>query len=219
MPSPLQEWLNQIAEDSVAVLLQGALQVANTAWQTSVYPPYTAELQGRFPFDGNAESMATLENFGQFFGANGTISEFTKTYIQPFVNTKTTPWTHLTVGNHILGLTSELLANLERAHKIKTMYFADGTKVPSAQFSIKPRRLDPQASGVNLQLANRTLLYRHGPIEPLYARWPLQGEQQQVLISISNFEGKTHSLTFSGPWAWFKLLKASQLTASGSPGF
>jgi type VI secretion system protein ImpL len=216
MPSPLNQWLNQIADDSVGVLLQGARQVANGAWETTVYPPYVAELQGRFPFDGQAESVATLENFGQFFAPEGTMEKFIQTYIKPFVDTSKAPWKPLMVGNHSLGLPFDLLASLERANQIKTMYFAEGSKTPSAQFSIKPRRLDPQASSVNLQLGNHGLIYRHGPIEPIYVKWPLQGERQQAMVAITNFEGKTHSLTFSGPWAWFKLLKATQITAGNS---
>jgi hypothetical protein len=75
------------------------------------------------------------------------------------------------------------------------------------------------ASGILPDHYTSQVIARLQAIEPIYARWPLQGERQTVSITLTGFDGKNHSLTFSGPWAWFKMLKATRITAVGNAGF
>lgn len=214
MPAPLNRWLNEIAENSAGVLLIGARQMLSTIWQNTVYPNYQANIQEKFPFNSKSDTTVSLNNFGDFFGANGTLAIFIKNSLQPFINTTHDTWTLKQVGGHTLGLSSEMLTQLARATFICNTYFTDDNKIPSTYFSIRPRFLNAQTSSVYLQFANQTLLYRHGPQQIANWHWPANGDVQQASITFSDFNGQTHSQMFDGPWGWFQLLSNASLQST-----
>lgn len=218
MPTPLNQWLNEIADNSVGVLLSGAHRVINNAWRANVYPSYQTKLQGKFPFNKQNEIAVSLTDFGDFFGSGGTYSQFFQTYLKPFINTTHSPWNLVLIGNHTLGLSDSTIKQLESANTITNTFFASGSKLPSIQFAIQPRLLDPQISSVSVQLATQNLTYRHGPQQTLSWHWPDSSDTQQASISYNDFKGQNNSQTFDGAWAWFRLLNNSQITYSGKPG-
>jgi type VI secretion system protein ImpL len=218
LPFPVNQWVNEIANNSLALLLQGAKQEINNAWQTTVMPVYSENIQGRFPFNTRSEAYVTLANFADFFGNGGILPQFIQRYLMPFINTARSPWAQYQVGGYTLGLSQSTLMALEKADAIRRMYFPNNTKNPSVLFSIQPRVLDFQSSSVSLQLANQSFTYRHGP-QQIYAwNWPATGDFQQVSIAFNDFLGKTSSETLAGPWAWFSLINSAQLKSTNVPG-
>ena len=218
MPAPLNRWLNEIADNSFALLLQGAHQTINAAWQSNVMPTYQTDIQGRFPFNSQSDAFVNMTSFGNFFGANGTFAQFFQTYLAPFIDTATSAWHQRQVGNYSLGIALNTLDLLQKAALIHNLYFQSGNQIPLTQFSIRPRFLDPQSSSVFVQLASQNLTYQHGPQASLSWKWPIPSDTQQVNISFSDFQGQNFSRTFDGPWGWFKLLSTTQLQATGAPG-
>lgn len=218
MPTPINQWLNEIADNSAGVLLSGAHRVVNNAWRTNVYPNYQTKLQGKFPFNKQNEVAISLNDFGDFFGHEETYSQFFQTYLKPFINTTHSPWSLVSVGNHTLGLSDNTVKQLETATTIGNTFFINGNKLPTIQFTIQPRLLDPQISSVSVQLATQNLTYRHGPQQTFSWHWPDSSDTQQASVSYSDFKGQNNSQTFDGTWAWFRLLSNSQITYSGKPG-
>lgn len=218
LPAPVNQWVNEIADNSFGLLLEGAKQTINTAWQSTVMPTYKVNIQGRFPFSQQTDAYVNLINFGEFFGNGGVFSQFFQTYLSPFINTSHLTWSQYQVGGQSLGLSRETVSALEQADKIRAMYFANNDKTPSVNFSLQPRILDLQSSSVALQLAGQSLSYRHGPQQLYVWHWPAAGDMQQVLLAFNDFSGKTSSNTLEGPWAWFQLLNASPIEATGVPG-
>lgn len=218
MPAPLNRWLNEIADSSFNVILQGARQTINTAWQNNVLPTYQTNIQGRFPFNSQSDAFVSMTGFGDFFGINGTFEQFYQTYLAPFVDSSQTPWRQKQVGNYSLGIAKNVIAQLEKAALIHNMYFQNGNQTSLIQFAIKPRFLDPQSSSIYLQLANQNLTYQHGPQQTLNWKWPIPTDSQQVNVTFNDFQGQNYSRTFDGPWAWFKLLNDSQIQTIGTPG-
>lgn len=218
LPAPLNRWVNEIADNSFALLLQGAHETINTAWKNNVAPIYQANIQKRFPFNNQADTFVNITSFGNFFGSGGVLLQFFQTYLQPFIDTAHTPWRQYQVGNYSLGLNNDTLIQLQRAALIRRLYFPNDDKNPAVQFYIQPRFLDSQSSSVYVQLADQNLTYRHGPQQPFNWHWPLPSNTQQVNVSFSDFQGQDFSMTLNGPWAWFKLLATTQLQATGAPG-
>jgi type VI secretion system protein ImpL len=219
LPAPLGQWVDDIANNSLGLLLQGAHQAINTAWQNTVVPTYQNNIQDRFPFNSQTDAFVNLNSFGNFFGNGGVLPQFIQTYLAPFIDISHGSWRLYQVGGYSLGLSANTVAQLEKSALIRTMYFQNGDKNPVMQFSIQPRILDSQSSSVYIQLADQNLTYRHGPQQSLSWHWPSANDAQQVNISFSDFQGQNFSRTLEGPWAWFKLLSTSQaLQATGTPG-
>lgn len=117
-----------------------------------------------------------------------------------------------------MGLSDATIALLSRASLIRSMYFQGANNTPAVQFSIQPRYLDPQASSINIQLANQSITYRHGPPQSLHWHWPFVGDTQQVSFSFSDFHNQNFSRSFDGPWGWFQMLNATRLEKADTPG-
>ncbi len=218
LPAPLNAWFTQIADNSMDVLLKGAHQVANTAWKNEVLPFYQTNIQGRFPFVVASENFVDMTNFGAFFGSDGIYAKYFKAYLAPFINSHDSLWRQYTFGIHSLGLSDATIALLSRASLIRSMYFQGANNTPAVQFSIQPRYLDPQASSINIQLANQSITYRHGPPQSLHWHWPFVGDTQQVSFSFSDFHNQNFSRSFDGPWGWFQMLNATRLEKADTPG-
>lgn len=218
LPAPLNQWLNQIADNSLGLLLQGAHQTISAAWQTVVFPPYQSTIQGRFPFGSNEGNAVNMNNFGLFFGGSGVLSQFYQTYLAAFIDSSNDNWKQYQIGNYSLGLNQASIDQLHRAYLIRTTYFHNGENNSSIQFSIKPRFLDPESSSISLQIANQSLMYRHGPPQLISFHWPFQSDTQQVSVSFTDFQDQNYSRTLDGTWAWFQLLNSTELRSTDNPG-
>jgi type VI secretion system protein ImpL len=218
LPAPLNHWLAQVAGNSLSLLMQGARETINTAWQSSVLPYYQANINGRFPFADGTDAYVAIDNFSAFFASKGIMAQFFQSYLSAFIDTTHSSWQQLQLINVALGLSNTTVAELQQTALIRSMYFQNASDSPNMQFSIQPQFLDSQSSSIYVQLANQTLTYRHGPPQPISWSWPMPGDTQQVNISFSDFQGQTSSRTFNGPWAWFALLNASQLQQTDTPG-
>lgn len=218
LPQPVSQWVNSIADNSFALLLQGSHQVINAAWQNTVIPAYQTDIENRFPFSKQSDTYVNLSSFGNFFGDGGVFSQFFKTYLSPFINTSNASWSEYKVGTYSLEISSAAMTQLEQADRIRTLYFPNNSKIPSVNFSIQPRILDLQSRSVYVQLANQSFIYRHGPQQTFNWHWPAVGDTQQVSISFNDFTEKTSSITLDGPWAWFRLLNSTQFQPTGAPG-
>lgn len=217
-PDPLGRWLDEIANNSLGVLLSAAHQVITHAWQTDVLPTYENDLKGRFPFERNTEAVVSMASFGEFFGTDGIMDKFLKAYVLPFVNVNSHPWQAYQFGEYSIGITPAIISKLEKAEAMRKVYFASSGKTPHVQFAIQPRYLDNRASNVTLQYGNQVMGYRHGPQQVSTWLWPLSTETQQASITINDFNGKAYSKTYEGQWAWLKLLESGSFKAANGPG-
>lgn len=218
VPAPLSRWLDEIANNNIGLMLAGAYQVANSAWQATVLPAYQADIKGRYPFASNTDAIVSLNSFGEFFGVEGVIDQFTQTYVMPFIDTSKHPWKQQQFGNYSLNIAPKVLSTLEKAAMIQKLYFANGGKVPALQFAIQPRFLDGQAENVTLQYGNQSLIYRHDPQQAKNWNWPMPIEMQQASLAINDFNGHSYSRSLNGPWAWLQLFKNTKLEGTSGPG-
>lgn len=211
LPPPLSEWLQSISHSSMGLLLQGAHQVVMEAWQDSVIPVYNSTIKGRYPFANDSSSLVTLDNFGKFFGNQGVLPKFYQSYLSSFIDSSHDRLEQFHFGRYALGLNSSTLRQLYSANTILNKYFPNNDNSPLIKFSIKPRYLNSESSGLHLQLANQSLIYRHGPTQSVNFRWPFDRDIQQFSFSFNDFQGQSFAKSFDGPWGWFQLLQFTDL--------
>ncbi|MBS0352012.1 MAG: hypothetical protein JSR33_12700 [Proteobacteria bacterium] len=218
LPMPLRQWVTEIADNSIRLLLQGARQNVNKNWQNSVLPYYRSNIYGHFPFALNDSHTVTLDNFSNFFGGKGVFYQFYQTYLAPFINNNHHTWKLAEIDNLNLNLSNTAINQIQLAVMINNMYFPEGDNKASIKFSIQPLFLDPESSSVNLQLANQSLAYRHGPQQSIPFILPIEGDTQQVVIAFSDFQGQNFSKSIEGSWSWFKMLNSPGFTQDKIPG-
>src|SRR5690606_17827454 len=93
IPSPFADWLGDLSADTGKLFAKGSRQHINEAWQGTVLAEYKRAIAGRYPLERRSANDIKLRDFERFFGYDGTLDNFFKDYLRPFVNTSRTNWT------------------------------------------------------------------------------------------------------------------------------
>lgn len=217
-PDPVRRWLATLAGESWAIVMETARGAVDQAWQRQVVPEWRRTLLDRYPLFKGAGQDASLKDFGSFFGPGGTIEKFVQDTLTPFVNTSGPRWANTQIEGQSLGLSAEMLRQLQLATSIRAAFFPDSTGTsPLIRFTIRPTLLDARATQIQLQLEGNTLVYRHEPPRVRKLQWPGDTAGGQLRVVVTDLQNRTWSVDKDGVWAMFRLFEDSQFrsTASG----
>lgn len=218
-PPMVQGLVKSVVGSTTNTMMGGVRNQLNAAWVSEVVNVYRQSLSGRYPMSPGSSRDATLEDFGQFFGAGGVMDSYFRKYLQPYVNTSTTTWSWQPGAAQKLGISPGVLQTFQRASNIRDAFFrSSGGTQPAVRFELKPVEMDANISQFLLDLDGQQLSYDHGPSRPVAMQWPNPGSIGVVRLSIMPPSASGRSgITLDGPWAWFRLLEQSDLTATNSP--
>lgn len=211
--------VKSVVGSTTNTMMGGVRNQLNAAWVSEVVNVYRQSLSGRYPMSPGSSRDATLEDFGQFFGTGGVMDNYFRKYLQPYVNTSTTTWSWQPGAAQKLGISPGVLQTFQRASNIRDAFFrSSGGTQPAVRFELKPVAMDANISQFLLDLDGQQLSYDHGPSRPVAMQWPNPGSIGVVRLSIMPPSATGRSgITLDGPWAWFRLLEQSDLTATNSP--
>ena len=88
------------------------------------------------------------------------------------------------------------------------MFFAKGSQMPALTFSVTLANLDASAKRFVLQIDGQNTELTPGPPKLWQVKWPGQSPG----AAVATFEERyldPPSLSFSGPWAWFRMIDAT----------
>ncbi|PYY86528.1 type VI secretion system membrane subunit TssM [Pseudomonas sp. TKO26] len=218
-PPMVQGLVKSVVGSTTNSMMGGVRNQLNAAWVSEVVNVYRQSLSGRYPMSPGSSRDATLEDFGQFFGTGGGMDNYFRKYLQPYVNTSTTTWSWQPGAAQKLGISPGVLQTFQRAANIRDAFFrSSGGTQPAVRFELKPVAMDASISQFLLDLDGQQLSYDHGPSRPVAMQWPNPGSIGVVRLSIMPPSATGRSgVTLDGPWAWFRLLEQSDLTATNSP--
>ena len=218
-PPVVQGLVKSVVGSTTNTMMGGVRNQLNAAWVSEVVNVYRQSLSGRYPISPGSSRDATLEDFGQFFGTGGVMDNYFRKYLQPYVNTSTTTWSWQPGAAQKLGISPGVLQTFQRASNIRDAFFrSSGGTQPAVRFELKPVAMDANISQFLLDLDGQQLSYDHGPSRPVAMQWPNPGSIGVVRLSIMPPSATGRSgITLDGPWAWFRLLEQSDLTATNSP--
>ncbi|MGZ0784854.1 type VI secretion system membrane subunit TssM [Pseudomonas saponiphila] len=218
-PPMVQGLVKSVVGSTTNSMMGGVRNQLNAAWVSEVVNVYRQSLSGRYPMSPGSSRDATLEDFGQFFGTGGVMDNYFRKYLQPYVNTSTTTWSWQPGAAQKLGISPGVLQTFQRAANIRDAFFrSSGGTQPAVRFELKPVAMDASISQFLLDLDGQQLSYDHGPSRPVAMQWPNPGSIGVVRLSIMPPSATGRSgVTLDGPWAWFRLLEQSDLTATNSP--
>lgn len=86
LPRPLNGWFNTLTEDTWGLVLNDSYQFLNKRYQHELYRFYARALKQRYPFDAHSSSDVALNDFREFFKAQGLADQFFDTWMKPFVS-------------------------------------------------------------------------------------------------------------------------------------
>ncbi|CAG8865816.1 hypothetical protein PS627_01735 [Pseudomonas fluorescens] len=218
-PPVVQNLVSSVLGSTHNIVMGGVRNQLNAAWASEVVNVYRQSLSGRYPLVAGSSRDATLEDFGQFFGVGGVMDNYFRKYLQPYVNTSSSPWSWQPGAAQKLGINSNVLYTFQRAASIRDAFFRSTRGLqPGVRFELKPVAMDAAITQFLLDLDGQQVSYDHGPSRPVALQWPNPNSIGVVRLSISPPAASGRSgLTVEGPWAWFRLLDQSDLVAGSSP--
>ncbi len=216
-PAPVGQWVGAIAQGGSSATVGDVRQRLNALYKSDVLPVCTRSLQGRYPVFRSGGSDVALLDFARVFGPQGVMAAFFDQNLRPYVDTTTRPWRWVKVDNVDLGFSGSALVQFQRASEIRDAFFPTGGSMPSAQFELTPTNLDSSATRAVLEAGSQSLTFEKGAATPAQWQWPAPGPSVARLTIEPPGAGGPASITRSGPWAFFHLLDAGDVSRQGGP--
>lgn len=212
-PEPVQRWLTSLADESWKIISQSARGYVGKEWRARVYQPYSQALAGRYPLNPNATDELALLDFSSFFKPQGTIDQFAKEFIDPFVE-KRGAWSSRSVDGYSLGFPSSALAQLQRASQIRDVFFRQNPETPSISLELRPYYMNKEDALFTLDMGDQRLTYNHGPKFWKSITWSGENDSRRLRLVFEDLKGGQYDRAFTGPWAWFRLMDTAQIQST-----
>lgn len=208
LPAPLDRWVGRLAAESTSLVTGLAMSSLNDEWLNKVVTPFNEKLANRYPFNLTSNKDVPLSEMEQFFMAGGTLDSFYQTNLKAMLESGM-----LEEGMSTPGQT-ELMKQLERANRIRqTLFNAQGSL--EVHFVLEPLELTANKRRSVLNLDGQLLEYTHGRRLKTPLVWPnsmRDGAESKLTLVPDDRERSPRSVSFSGPWAMYRLLGSAQLT-------
>lgn len=207
---PLPRWASQITTGSSGIATEGTRATINAKWQADVLPFCEQVLSNRYPFSRRARADVSLQDFTRLFSPGGLIDTFFTDNLEKHVDQTSRPWTFKRVNNVDLGISQQVLEQMQHAAEIRDAFFANGPQV-AVQFQITPEALDPKAKSMLLEIDGQNIGFSHkDQPSPTAVTWP--GGVGFARLTYEPSRRNIESvLKRDGPWAWFRLLDAADV--------
>jgi len=157
-----------------------------------------------------------MADFTEFFKPGGTMDKFATAFIKPFIDERT-GWNNKGVDHFSISFSSDSLAQIRKASNIKNIYFRSNPSLPALSFQLRPYQMNKTDERFILEMGNTRITYSHGPKFWSTFNWSGTDENGRVRVIFEDLSGKQHSVTYEGPWAWFRLQGQANLTRTSSP--
>lgn len=210
-PQPVQTWLRSFAAYSWQAVLNDAKAYINSAWMSSVYPQYQKAIDNHYPFFKEATQSVALDDFGNFFGSHGGLTNFFNTFLKPFVDTSQAYWVWKNVDGERLDIPQSSLDVFIRGTLIQSMFYADGGQNLGVKFKLMQLGLSPNTRDVTLKLGDQIIASSSGARKTESFAWPMSGSNVAELNFVNARGASFNTKVENDPWAWFRLLDKANL--------
>ncbi len=212
LPRPVSGWFNLMAEDAWRLVLGNAYQHLNQRYQSELYGFYTKAIAQRYPFSAHSTSDVALNDFREFFKAQGVLESFFEQHLKAFVSGHPGSYRLRSIDGHSLPMSRALLEQMSAAQRIRQGFFAEDPNLPQVRFTLEPYSLDSAVNRAEFRLGERLLEYRHGPIVPMAFTWPDDTGQGGASLVAERRDGRPVGIEKSlGSWSLFRLLDLMQV--------
>lgn len=202
LPEPISQWVKQLADDLWLNLITESKTFLNNIWQNTVFNEYITKIANRYPLAKKYTEEINLTDFDNFFAFDGTLNNFVKDYLKPFLDLSTAEWRPKEINGSIMPINSEVIIDLIRANVISNMFFKAKKNNSMIDFSLQKISLDPVVINLQLTIGNKTLVDNQDSESFTTFTWPLTNAN----LSLASIDGNKYDISETGPWAFFKIL-------------
>ncbi len=185
-----------------------AVHYMEVDWRDNVVKPFNEQLADKYPFNPRSPQDASLDAFERFFKPDGVLDTFYKENLRLFLEND------LTFGeNGRILIREDIQQQLGTARKIRDIFFSQQNGL-GAQFAVETVTLSASKRRSVLNLDGQLVDYSQGRNYTAHLVWPnnMREGNESKLTLISTRSTPPRSISFSGPWAQFRLFGAGQLT-------
>jgi type VI secretion system protein ImpL len=200
----MQKLLISPLTQSFASLITPAQDEINKLWTMQAYQPFNQNLSQKVPFNTSATIQATSGEIGQIFGEGGSIANFIKETLDPFVIRRGYTLTSKTWKDQGIILNPQFVMNFQRyvapLNGVATGTLSQGsapaaTNQSNFQFYPLP---NSQLLSYTIDIDGQRMVFENGIQQWVNFVWPNAGSIPGARITAVDLEGKTHTI-FDAP--------------------
>ena len=205
-PAPVGAILQNINNLGGGITSGGDRVRLNAAWAINAAQFCRQAIAGRYPLVRNSVAEVLPEDFGKFFAPGGIMDDFFQKNLLQYVDMSGARWRWNEGAADKVGIPAEVLAEFERAARVRDMFFGSGGKLPSMRFELKPIVADAALTNVLLEIDGQPLTFVAGsPAAPALFQVP-SGKGAGLVRFQPTPAGAQPELKTEGPWAWLRML-------------
>ena len=210
--SALRTILRRPAEAAWGAVTREAQLYLDAAWGTSVWDPFRT-LTGKYPFLKSGPD-APMEEFNRFFAPGGVFWTFHDGELAPFLDREGNA---KVVWRHGLVLGPDAQTALRKAHQFRDALFREQPGTMSFSFRVKPQQTAkvsgdaPYARTTMLTVGGSRIVYDMGLAKETRVVWPGDAQESGARVSATMDGPEPESISFDGPWAFFRLLDRARV--------
>ncbi|EFB6180385.1 hypothetical protein FQF49_17480 [Escherichia coli] len=193
--------------EKVFILLERLIREVD--WRDSVVKPFNEQLANNYPFNPRSAQDASLDAFERFFKPDGILDTFYQQNLKLFIDNDLS----LEDGDNNVIIREDIIAQLETAQKIRDIFFSKQNGLGTS-FAVETVSLSGNKRRSVLNLDGQLVDYSQGRNYTAHLVWPnnMREGNESKLTLIGTSGNAPRSISFSGPWAQFRLFGAGQLT-------
>lgn len=209
LPTPLNRWVVKLADQAWHVVMVEAVHYMEIDWRDNVVKPFNEKLANNYPFNPRAQQDASLDAFERFFKPDGVLDTFYQQNLKLFIENDLNR-----DGDDGVVIHEDIIRQLHNAQKIRDIFFSKQNGL-GTQFAVETVSLSGNKRRSVLNLDGQLVDYSQGRHYTAHLVWPnnMREGNESKLTLVSTSGGAPRSISFSGPWAQFRLFGAGQLTS------
>ncbi len=212
-PAPLGAMLANIDSAGAGLTLGSERARLQALWNSAGAPFCRDAIAGRYPLVRGAGKDVTPDDFGRFFAPGGVMDDFFARNLATLVDMGGAQWKWRSTGSAPLGIGQDVLAQFQRAARVRDMFFAAGGRQPAMRFELTPQSVDPLLTKVQLDIDGQLVAYAPGvAARPVAIALPSGKGGGQVRFEAT--PALRTELRSDGPWAWFRMIDKATLEPS-----
>ncbi|MFH0266679.1 type VI secretion system membrane subunit TssM [Vibrio rumoiensis] len=216
LPSPLNQMMKTLSDQSWYVVKKEAIRYLEVRWQEDVYKPYREKLAGKYPLSLAAKKDVALSDFEEFFAPDGILNTFYNDQLDLFLNEKVL--IDNDDGNNRSIVNQQVIDELTQAKKIQQAFF-NRKGVLDIEFSLQPIVLSGNKRRSAIDVDGQYLTYSHGQRDVVELIWPnslRETASSKVTLVPTQTGYSPRSIMKQGSWSFFRLLDQAKVVSASS---
>ena len=183
-------------------LIGPAQDELNKLWVTQAYQPFNQTLANKYPFTSSASIQATTTDIGQIFGESGSIANYVKETLDPFIIRRGYLLTSKTWKDLGISLNPQFALNFQ-TYVAPLNGVATGTlnqpsqSASQSNFQFYPHE-NPNLVAYTIDIDGQRLNYENGVQQWVNFIWPNPQAIPGARITVVDRNGETHTI-FDAP--------------------